>query len=148
MHRDLKPQNILVSNAKNVEIKLTDFGFATFFDEDEKLDLPLGTPYYLSPEIVKEEKYDQKCDIWSAGVIMYEMLQEDPACLAVPVVPGQDREITLGRTKVLWFLPGAFAMTPGWFASSGRPRIEQSSAWPIFRTCYYSYSDSYYYLCY
>ena len=74
MHRDLKPQNILVSNAKNVEIKLTDFGFATFFDEDEKLDLPLGTPYYLSPEIVKEEKYDQKCDIWSAGVIVYFLL--------------------------------------------------------------------------
>ena len=49
VHRDLKPQNILVSNAKNVEIKLTDFGFATYFEEEEKLELPLGTPYYLSP---------------------------------------------------------------------------------------------------
>lgn len=54
-----------------LEIKLTDFGFAKFFNEEEKESTKLGSPYYMAPEVVNSEQYDGKCDIWSTGVILY-----------------------------------------------------------------------------
>ena len=51
VHRDLKPENILVSSRKDNTIKITDFGFATYFDSKKKLDVALGSPYFMSPEI-------------------------------------------------------------------------------------------------
>ena len=52
VHRDIKPENILIEDVKNMEIKVTDFGFATFFDSQKKLDEVLGSPIYMPPEIV------------------------------------------------------------------------------------------------
>jgi len=52
VHRDLKPENILIESLENLEIKLTDFGFATYFDQKGKLDEVLGSPLYMPPEIV------------------------------------------------------------------------------------------------
>lgn len=75
VHRDLKPENILLDTKKNNIIKIIDWGTARFFDKDKnkKMNKISGTPYYIAPEVLFE-KYDEKCDIWSCGVIMYIIL--------------------------------------------------------------------------
>lgn len=73
VHRDIKPENILISNIDNLEIKLTDFGFATYHSQQTLKDV-LGSPMYMAPEIVNREKYDAKVDCWSAGVVTYVLL--------------------------------------------------------------------------
>ena len=72
IHRDLKPQNILVSSLG--DIKITDFGFARYFDNDMVIQTICGSPMYMAPEIMKKKKYDFKSDLWSVGIIFYEML--------------------------------------------------------------------------
>jgi len=73
-HRDLKPENILLlSNDKNSPIKLIDFGMSKIYNDKEEMNEYVGTAYYISPEVL-EGKYDEKCDIWSAGVILYLLL--------------------------------------------------------------------------
>ena len=72
IHRDLKPQNILVSDIG--DIKITDFGFARYFDSDLLIQTICGSPLYMAPEIMKSQKYDYKSDLWSVGIIFYEML--------------------------------------------------------------------------
>jgi len=57
MHRDLKPENMLIQDMKEtdkINVKLTDFGFATTFKKGEKQDLALGSPLYMAPELVLE----------------------------------------------------------------------------------------------
>ena len=76
IHRDIKPQNILVFN-KNT-IKLTDFGFARYFDKTTMVETLCGSPLYMSPEIIKYKKYSHKADLWSIGVIIYEILTGRP----------------------------------------------------------------------
>ena len=75
-HRDLKPENILLesSNIKNLDVKIADFGFSCFFDPKEGLDLVLGSPLYMAPEIIQGRNYNEKVDIWSMGVISYMLL--------------------------------------------------------------------------
>ena len=82
VHRDIKPENILVQNinTKNkknaldeLHIKLIDFGASNFFKENEILTLKVGSPYYIAPEVLNKS-YNEKCDIWSAGVVLYVML--------------------------------------------------------------------------
>ena len=81
VHRDIKPENILVQNEnkknKNYldenHIKLIDFGASNFFKENEILTLKVGSPYYIAPEVLNKS-YNEKCDIWSAGVVLYVML--------------------------------------------------------------------------
>lgn len=79
-HRDLKPENMMVSKMENGElfIKLTDFGFACFFDPQEKMDIILGTPIYMAPELVIGTTYDCRVDVWSLGVITYILLCGKP----------------------------------------------------------------------
>ena len=57
-------------SSHNFEIKLIDFGTAKSFEKGEKLTKFIGTSYYIAPEVLAEN-YDEKCDIWSAGVILY-----------------------------------------------------------------------------
>lgn len=73
VHRDLKPENILLDTKKNNIIKIIDWGTARFFEKNKKMNKISGTPYYIAPEVLNE-KYDEKCDVWSAGVIMYIIL--------------------------------------------------------------------------
>lgn len=72
LHRDLKPQNILVSKEKTLII--TDFGFARYFETDVMLQTICGSPLYMAPEILLKKKYNTMSDLWSVGVIMYEMI--------------------------------------------------------------------------
>ena len=75
-HRDLKPENVLLvkDDLDCFDIKIADLGFAQKFDKDKGLDLVLGTPLYMAPELVKHERYSEKVDVWSLGVITYQLL--------------------------------------------------------------------------
>ena len=73
IHRDLKSGNIFLM--KNGFVKLGDFGIAKNFQRTiDKAKTMVGTPYYLSPEIIESKPYDSKSDIWSLGVLLYEMM--------------------------------------------------------------------------
>ena len=72
MHRDLKPHNILLNDKG--ELKIADFGFARHFENDGMVETLCGTPLYMAPEIMKKQKYTVKSDLWSIGIIMYQML--------------------------------------------------------------------------
>lgn len=62
----------------NLDVKITDFGFACFYDPQEGVNQTLGSPLYMAPEIIQEKAYDQKVDIWSIGVIVYILLSGRP----------------------------------------------------------------------
>ena len=73
IHRDLKSGNVFLM--KSGLVKLGDFGIAkTFKNTMDKAKTMVGTPYYLSPEIIQGKPYDNKSDIWSLGVLLYEMM--------------------------------------------------------------------------
>lgn len=76
MHRDIKPENILID--KNNNLKITDFGHAIIFEANDIFNKIVGTPYYLSPEMLTEQMYDYRIDIWMIGVVYYEMLIGEP----------------------------------------------------------------------
>ena len=74
VHRDVKPQNIMV--LEDGTIKVTDFGIARFARSDQRTitDKAIGSVHYISPEQARGEKTDEKADIYSVGVMLYEML--------------------------------------------------------------------------
>ncbi len=74
VHRDVKPQNIMV--LQDGSIKVTDFGIARFSRSEQRTitDKAIGSVHYISPEQAKGEKTDEKTDVYSVGVMLYEML--------------------------------------------------------------------------
>ena len=99
IHRDLKLNNVMLHfpdqldlnlkskeerthflenvdlDATNFEIKIADFGFSKQLENlYESVDTVCGTPLYMSPQIVNKKKYSWKSDVWSIGVLLFELL--------------------------------------------------------------------------
>jgi CHASE2 domain-containing sensor protein/tRNA A-37 threonylcarbamoyl transferase component Bud32 len=73
VHRDIKPANIMVLN--NREVKVTDFGISRVMDASKtQTGIVLGTPSYMSPEQIAGQKVDGRSDLFSLGVVLYELL--------------------------------------------------------------------------
>lgn len=78
IHRDLKPENIIFETKDpKSKIKVIDFGTSCSYEKGNKLKQKLGTPYYIAPEVLKKS-YDEKCDVWSSGFIIYILLCRYP----------------------------------------------------------------------
>ncbi|XP_071734298.1 calcium-dependent protein kinase 13 [Rutidosis leptorrhynchoides] len=78
VHRDLKPENILLATkASSSQIKLADFGLATYIYPGQSLHGTVGSPFYIAPEVLAGG-YNQAADVWSAGVILYILLSGKP----------------------------------------------------------------------
>jgi len=78
-HRDLKPENILLSSMEeSSQLKLIDFGLSKVVKTmDDIIKGKVGTLYYMAPEVILGN-YNEKCDVWSCGVILYIMLSGNP----------------------------------------------------------------------
>ncbi|TRY74661.1 hypothetical protein TCAL_00714 [Tigriopus californicus] len=73
-HMDLKPANILLTSLRNPRLKLADFGLAQYLGPNQVQTRIRGTPLYMAPEMLLDQKYDAKVDIWSVGVILFESI--------------------------------------------------------------------------
>lgn len=93
LHRDLKSQNIFLT--KSGRVKLGDFGIAKILSATmENAKTMVGTPYYLSPEIIENLPYSFKSDVWSMGVLLYEL-----CCLKPPFEAGSIHYLALKIVK-------------------------------------------------
>jgi NIMA (never in mitosis gene a)-related kinase 1/4/5 len=110
IHRDLKSQNIFLM--RNNTIKLGDFGIAKCLSYTlEQAQTITGTPYYLSPEIVQSKPYSFKSDIWSLGILLYEMCAlnmpfnaDNLPKLSLNIIKGQFSQIPSHYSKDLKLL--------------------------------------------
>jgi serine/threonine protein kinase len=74
VHRDLKMDNIMVSSVEDkFSLKIGDFGLSTIVENDDLTTTQLGTPLYMAPEVFSGS-YDKKCDVWSLGLIIFEII--------------------------------------------------------------------------
>lgn len=112
LHRDIKGQNIFIT--KNNTLKLGDFGIARVLNKtQDKARTVVGTPYYLSPQIIENKPYSFKSDIWSMGVLLYQLCALSPPfnanslqMLALKIVKGSYTPITVNYSKQLKGLIG------------------------------------------
>ena len=74
VHLDIKPENLIFESPDPLSpLKLIDFGTSSFYNPYEQMTVTIGTPEYMAPEVMKSN-YNEKCDVWSCGVILYVLL--------------------------------------------------------------------------
>ena len=74
VHRDIKPQNLLYeSNDPSAKLKIVDFATSDIYEPNTVMNKKIGSPYYVAPGVLRGA-YNEKCDIWSCGVILYLLL--------------------------------------------------------------------------
>ncbi|GAV76925.1 Pkinase domain-containing protein [Cephalotus follicularis] len=79
IHRDLKPQNLLLATNETASLlKIGDFGFARSLSPQDLADTLCGSPLYMAPEIIQNQKYDAKADLWSVGAILFQLVTGRP----------------------------------------------------------------------
>jgi calcium-dependent protein kinase len=88
------------ADSENPKIKIIDFGTSQSFDPSKKMDQKFGTPYYIAPEVLNKS-YNEKCDVWSCGVILYILL-----CGYPPFNGNNDKEIIQAVKKGVYTLDG------------------------------------------
>lgn len=94
VHRDLKPENLLLdSRLDNPNIKVIDFGTSGLLERNRQMKQRYGTSYYIAPEVLSGN-YNEKCDVWSCGVILYILL------CGKPPFYGRNDEAILRRVKL------------------------------------------------
>lgn len=95
LHRDIKPCNIFLD--RDMNIKVGDFGLAKELGAESQFAYTnVGTPYYMSPELINEKRYNEKSDIWALGCLIYEMCALRPPFEAANVV-SLGKRISAGR---------------------------------------------------
>ena len=101
VHRDLKPENLLLlNNDDDTHIKIIDFGTSLIFKKkNTSMFDRVGTAYYISPEVI-DGYYDEKCDEWSCGIILYILL-----CGYPPFNGRDDEEIFLNIRRLNYSFP-------------------------------------------
>lgn len=148
IHRDLKSANILMTAPDLV--KIGDLGISTVLKSTKLEKTQIGTPLYLAPEIWKKSPYNQKCDIWSLGILLYEMMY---FCFPFPGNKNIDiaRRVLKGKYHIPRYL-NEFNFVPSSTQAQGRirpPRIKKPVKSQLSNgklavnqnQCFYHYSD-------
>ncbi|ORX97721.1 kinase-like protein [Basidiobolus meristosporus CBS 931.73] len=106
LHRDLKPDNIFLDSDCN--IKLGDFGLSRVLDDPATMFAKtyVGTPYYMSPELINGQPYDAKSDIWALGCVLYEI------CALKPPFPAQSQAVLFNK-----ILTGSVPRLPSYYSN-------------------------------
>lgn len=119
VHRDVKPQNVLISRGNDGFLKLADFGFAA--RKHEERGEQYGTPFYAAPEMWRPVDHSAACDVWSLGVVLYELLSmrlpftrnstathmvtSDAACVIPPLPQSTPEELVAVVASALRYRP-------------------------------------------
>ncbi|EGR32912.1 protein kinase domain protein [Ichthyophthirius multifiliis] len=137
LHRDLKSANIFITKTpKGIVYKIGDLNVAKIAKKDGFVYTQTGTPYYASPEVWRDEPYDNKSDIWSLGCVLYEM------CALKPPFMANDMEGLFNKVQMGLYerIPQKYSNDLSCFLSSllkvnpqQRPSCEQIMRNPLFQ---------------